>query len=129
MRATLHALRDRLTVEEAAQFAAQLPMLIRGFYYEGWNPTDKPVRYGIETSSSRTSSRSSNATTSALNVPHARCFRCSRGASPKERSKMWSEYCRARYGICGPRWRRVEAEDRIPTAAALRPCGSNGMPA
>jgi uncharacterized protein (DUF2267 family) len=43
-RATLHALRDRLTVEEVAQFAAQLPMLVRGFYYEGWDPTRKPVK-------------------------------------------------------------------------------------
>lgn len=44
LRATLHVLRDRLTVAEAAQFAAQLPMLVRGFYYEGWKPRDKPKR-------------------------------------------------------------------------------------
>jgi uncharacterized protein (DUF2267 family) len=44
LRATLHALRDRLPVEEVAQLAAQLPMLVRGFYYEGWDPTGKPVR-------------------------------------------------------------------------------------
>ena len=44
LRATLHALRDWLTVEEVAQLGAQLPMLVRGFYYEGWDPTAKPLK-------------------------------------------------------------------------------------
>jgi uncharacterized protein (DUF2267 family) len=42
LRATLHALRDRLTAHEAVQFGAQLPMLIRGLYYDGWHMRDKP---------------------------------------------------------------------------------------
>ncbi len=42
LRATLHALRDRLLVEEAVQLGAQLPMLVRGFYYDGWTPAGKP---------------------------------------------------------------------------------------
>lgn len=44
LRATLHALRDRLTVDETAQLSAQLPMLIRGFFYEQWDPTGKPLK-------------------------------------------------------------------------------------
>ena len=42
LRTVLHALRDRLTVEEAVQLGAQLPMLVRGFYYDGWTLKGKP---------------------------------------------------------------------------------------
>ena len=42
LRTVLHALRDRLTIEEAVQLGAQLPMLVRGFYYEGWTLKGKP---------------------------------------------------------------------------------------
>ncbi len=44
LRVVLHAVRDRLTVDEAAALGAQLPMLLRGMYYEGWVPADTPVR-------------------------------------------------------------------------------------
>jgi uncharacterized protein (DUF2267 family) len=42
--AVLHALRDRLTVDETVDLGAQLPMLVRGLYYEGWKPGNKPVK-------------------------------------------------------------------------------------
>jgi uncharacterized protein (DUF2267 family) len=44
LRITLQTLRDRLTVEEAAQLSAQLPLLLRGTFYEGWNPTGHPTK-------------------------------------------------------------------------------------
>ena len=46
VRAWLHGLRDRLTVEVAAHFAAQLPELLRGVFYDGWNPSHVPAKYG-----------------------------------------------------------------------------------
>jgi uncharacterized protein (DUF2267 family) len=47
-RSWLHILRDRLPVPVAAHVAAQLPELLRGVFYEGWNPSKVPIKFGRE---------------------------------------------------------------------------------
>jgi uncharacterized protein (DUF2267 family) len=44
LRAYLQVLRDRLTIDEAAQLAAQLPHLLRGVFYEGFDPGHQPEK-------------------------------------------------------------------------------------
>lgn len=44
LRAVLHALRDRLQAQAAVHLAAQLPMLVRGLFYEGWTLPETPTR-------------------------------------------------------------------------------------
>lgn len=42
LRAVLHALRDRLPAKEAINLGAQLPLVLRGLYYEDWNASKNP---------------------------------------------------------------------------------------
>lgn len=42
--ATLNALRDRIPTEEAVQLGSQLPVLLAGFYYQGWKPAATPSK-------------------------------------------------------------------------------------
>jgi len=42
--AVLHALRDRLPVDLSAHLGVQLPLLVRGAYYDQFQPTKQPGR-------------------------------------------------------------------------------------
>lgn len=42
-RAVLHELRDRLPMEAVLGLSAQLPMLLRGVFLEGWRPVEGPT--------------------------------------------------------------------------------------
>ncbi len=45
LRGVLFALRDRIPVEEALDLSSQLPVLIRGIFFEGYKISDKPEKY------------------------------------------------------------------------------------
>lgn len=44
LRGALHAVRDRIGPDKAIHLGAQMPMLLRGAYYEGWHPSAAPAR-------------------------------------------------------------------------------------
>lgn len=44
LRVTLVQVRDHLGHEEVAQLSAQMPLLIRGMFFEGWKPAQTPLR-------------------------------------------------------------------------------------
>lgn len=48
LRGWLHAVRDRLPVTGSAHFTAQLPELVRGMYYDGWDPSHVPTKFGVD---------------------------------------------------------------------------------
>lgn len=47
-RAVLHVLRDRLPPDSAVALAAQLPLLLKGVFFDGWSLAGKPVKMGEE---------------------------------------------------------------------------------
>jgi uncharacterized protein (DUF2267 family) len=45
LRAVLHTLRDRLTVQQSFHVLAQLPMFLKLDFIEGWKYHEKPIKY------------------------------------------------------------------------------------
>jgi uncharacterized protein (DUF2267 family) len=75
LRTVLHALRDRLTIEEAVQLGAQLPTFVRGCYYDGWKPRKKPIRdttrYGFLGEIQEAFSKTHNPDIDSVHIAHA----------------------------------------------------------
>ena len=44
LRSVLHALRDRLPLDATWHLGSQLPLVVRGIYYEGWDPSPREPR-------------------------------------------------------------------------------------
>lgn len=44
LRTVLHALRDCLPAAEAVKFSAQMPLLMKGVFFDGWKMSPKPLR-------------------------------------------------------------------------------------
>jgi uncharacterized protein (DUF2267 family) len=42
--AVLHALRDRLPLDLSAHLSAELPLIVRGSYFDGWRPSKEALK-------------------------------------------------------------------------------------
>ena len=106
LRAVLHALRDRIGPESAAHLGAQLPMLLRGLFYEGWDPTGKPTKERHEAAflahiakelpraaeGERWSRASPPCSMCCPSMSIARARRSSPACFPKELRKFWPAF-------------------------------------
>jgi len=104
LRAVLHTLRDRTTIEEAFQLSAQLPVLIRGIFFEGYKPSGKPDKLNAEEFMSRIKKDLGNANPIAADEAFRVVIELLydrttpgemddiRGQMPKAIQKIWNKY-------------------------------------
>lgn len=101
LKAVLHTVRDRTTIQEVFHLSAQLPVLIRGIYFEGYKPSGKPDKMNSE----KFMMQIKNRLAPGINIPVAEVFRAVmvvlysrispgemkdiRGIMPKDIQKLW----------------------------------------
>jgi hypothetical protein len=114
LKGVLQALRDRLKVEEAVQFGAQFPMLVRGFDYEGWRPAQVPLRIRrkeqfLDTVRNHLHDMLNEAPPLDVEQGVRVCSRSSPGTFQLERCRMSARSCAAISAACGLERRRRES--------------------
>jgi uncharacterized protein (DUF2267 family) len=126
LRAWLHVLRDRLTVDSAAKFGAQLPELLRGIYYEGWDPSKTPIKYGFDNYVLRFAQEARIATKDVRSVISATTRALADHLSPGQLTEALAQLpADVRTLITGP----VAAQTgTAPTAPATRPAEAQTPP-
>lgn len=103
LRAVLRALRDRLSVDEAVDMGAQLPMLVRGLYYEEWRPHGRPIKYSRNEFLSQVAAQFNEPDVDSEKITHAVFRVLSRkiaageiadvkGVLPKAMRELWDEH-------------------------------------
>jgi uncharacterized protein (DUF2267 family) len=59
LKVVMHEVRDRLPVPLAANFSSQMPLIVRGIFFEGWSPgSERPTDRSLDASSRRLRKRS-----------------------------------------------------------------------
>ena len=87
--AVLRAIRDRVPLELAIHLGAQLPILIRGTYYDQWSsPGAIDKSRAAEEFLARIGQGLASTRPAPVACPFCRSVRC--GGSPRRRSPTWS---------------------------------------
>ncbi len=130
LRGVLYTLRDRIEPNETFHLAAQLPLMIRGIFFEGYKPANKPEKFrGTGRSSWNGSSTSWTPwATTTRRRPPGWCWGSSATGSPRGRPRRCAGCCRERSASCG---RRLPAAERPcrPLPGSRRTFPAAGAPA
>ncbi len=102
--AVLHALRDRLQIGLAVHLGAQLPLLVRGLYYDQWHPSEQTLK---QRSAEQFLDHVSQRLTGIRTI-----------TSIRTKSRRFGRRCRRTSAPCGGRGQRGNASN-LPLDGAL----------